>query len=84
MTAAQVLEREFLEVRAKVLELAAWRDRLDRAGGSVSDDPRLQQIEAALAIVRDDRPDRAEQVQLLLSLPYDDHWQRELGLEPTS
>ncbi len=30
MPAAEVLDREFLEIRAKILEIAASLDRLDR------------------------------------------------------
>ena len=44
-TAHEIMEREFLETRAKLLELAAALDRLDRAAGSVAQDPRSQQIQ---------------------------------------
>ncbi len=33
LTAAATLEREFLTIRAKILEIAASLDRLDRADG---------------------------------------------------
>ena len=79
-TAAAVLDREFLEIRAKVLELAACFDRLDRAVGGVSQDPRWLQLQAGLDLVRQARPDRAEQVLLLFSLPYDDQWRQRMGV----
>jgi len=80
MTAAEILEREFLEIRAKLLELASSFDRLDRAAGSVAEDPRVQQIRQALGILRDERPNRAEEIQRLFSLPYDREWRSKFQL----
>ena len=74
MTAPQVLERFFLESRAKLLDLAATFDRLDRAEGSVADDPRRGKLDAALRLLLDGQPDRAERLQTLLSRPYDPAW----------
>jgi len=71
---------EFLEVRAKILELAASFDRLDRASGSVAPDPRVGQIREAIEVLLDQAPDRAERVQLVFSLPYDDDWRRTFDL----
>jgi hypothetical protein len=75
-TAAQILSREFLEVRAKLLETAAALDRLDRAEGSVADDPRVGQLQEAIAILASSGPDRAERLQLAFSLPYDEKWKK--------
>ena len=36
LSAPEVLSREFLEIRAKILEIAAAFDRLERAAGDVS------------------------------------------------
>lgn len=74
LDAPEVLNREFLEVRARLLQIAASLDRLDRAEGSVDDDPRRAKIVAALAILCGDEADRAERIQLLFSRPYDAHW----------
>ena len=74
MNAAETLNREFLEVRARILEIAAALDRLDRAEGSVADDPRLARIHQALARLESNQSDRAEQIQLIFSLPYDKDW----------
>jgi len=73
LEAAEVLNREFLEIRARLLQIAASLDRLDRAGGSPGD-PRLDGIRQALAILRADKPDRAEQIQLVFSRPYHAGW----------
>ena len=75
MTAPEVLDREFLGIRAKLLEVAASLDRIGRAEGSVDDDPRLAQLRAALQLLVDASADRAEQFQMLFSLPYDENWQ---------
>ena len=80
MTASQVLDREFLEIRAKVLELAASFDRLDRAEGVVAGDPRLSLIHEAINVLQSDADDRAEQVQLIFSLHYDDEWQKNFDM----
>jgi len=80
MTAQQVLNREFLEIRAKILELAASFDRLDRSGGSVIDDPRMLRIREALDVLLGTELDRAEQVQLIFSRPYEKSWPEKFGL----
>ena len=80
MSANEVLDREYLELRAKILELAASFDRLDRAEGFVKDDPRLALLHEGIDVLKDTNGDRAEQVQLLFSLPYDDDWQQKFNL----
>ena len=44
MSAQQILDREFLEMRAKILEVSATLDRLERAEGPVTDAPPLAQL----------------------------------------
>jgi hypothetical protein len=79
-TAAAVLDREFLTIRAKVIEIAAALDRVDRGEGSGADDARLDQIRRSLEIVAGTHPNRAERVQMIFSLPYDEHWQARFGI----
>ena len=74
LEAPEILNRVFLEVRARLLEVAASLDRLDRADGTVEDDPRLARIRQALSVLEGRQPDRAEQIQRLFSLPYDEDW----------
>ena len=74
------MDREFFETRAKLLELAAALDRLDRAEGSVSNDARTQDIQQALSVLSGDQPDRAERIQLIFSLPYEENWREQFGL----
>jgi len=75
LDAPEVLQREFLEIRARLLQVAASLDRLGRAEGSVASDPRLAKIHEALAILADDETDRAERIQLTFSRAYDSQWQ---------
>ena len=80
MTATEVLDREFLEIRAKLLELAASLDRLDRGEGSVASDRRRRLIAEGIEILRRPEAGRAEAVQLLFSRTYDEGWRRALNV----
>ncbi len=78
LDAPELLEREFLEIRARLLHIASSFDRMDRAEGSVAEDPRLAKIAEALAILSDGKPDRAERIQLVFSRPYESDWRAAL------
>ena len=80
LTAQTTLEREYLPVRAKILEIAAALDRINRAPGAPPDDSRARELQSALELVLENRPDRAERVQLLFSRPYDENWQASLDV----
>jgi hypothetical protein len=82
LCAPEVLDREFLEIRCKMLDLAAAFDRLTRAEGSVSGDPRLARLREALSIVLEEPQDRAEQVQMIFSRPYEEQWRETLKVRP--
>ena len=84
MTSNEVLDREYLEIRAKILQLAASFDRLDRANGSVAGDPRETFIHEALKVLQTDAEDRAEQIQLLFSRHYEDDWREKFALAPAN
>ena len=74
LDAPEVLDREFLEIRAKLLQIAAALDRIGRADGSTEGDQRLRQIEQALDVVASSQPDRAQRLQMIFSLTYDEDW----------
>lgn len=82
--AEQILDSSFLEVRAKLLELAAVLDRIDRAGNGSTGrggakknrDPRRGQIDSAIQIVASADADRAARLQMLFSRPYQADWRR--------
>lgn len=81
LPAEQTLNREFLEIRAKILELAASLDRLDRGDGNVADDPRMRLVRGGLQILTGDADaDRAEQLQLLFSQPYEETWRKKFEI----
>lgn len=82
LTATETLNREFLEIRCRILDLAAMLDRLERADDSVTDDPRLKRIHEALDVLKKVHNDRAEQVQLTFSRTYDEGWQQTLKVKP--
>lgn len=71
-SAQDVLDRHFLEVRCKLLDIAAVLDRIDRV--EAVQDRRRQAIDLALGILASAAENRAEEVQLLLSRPYDPAW----------
>lgn len=81
LDAPEVLDQDYLDIRAKLLEVAASLDRIDRAAGSVAADRRMEQIQAALAILADRRDNRAEELQLTFSLSYDENWRSKHRLE---
>jgi len=68
MNRTQVVDAYFMEHRARILDLAAFLDRVDRAGPG-ADDFRMQAFRAALAILGDGKPERARRVLELLSDP---------------
>lgn len=77
MNSQQILDREFLEIRAKVLEVAAALDRIERAEGEVTQDPRAELLVKAIEIINGSGANatRAERVQILFSNDYDSNWQ---------
>lgn len=86
MDSQGILDREFLEVRAKLLEVAAALDRQDRAPGDVSGDPRRQALAQAIEILatHPQPPNRAEQLQLLFSRDYQPDWKARFDLSARS
>jgi hypothetical protein len=70
MTRQQILDLYFLEARAKLIDLAAFLDRVDRAEGNA--DFRLDALHKALAELDKPGPERAKGVLLTLSDPTTD------------
>jgi hypothetical protein len=67
MTRQKVLDLYFMEARAKLIDLAAFLDRVDRAEGE--DDFRIKGFRRAMAELQKSNPDRAKGVLLSLSDP---------------
>lgn len=77
-TAAQVLDRHFLEIRCGLLDVAAALDRIERsdAFAKSESDARLAQIQKALQILASAGDNRAERIQILFSDEYQAGWNR--------
>ena len=67
MTRQQVLDLYFMEARAKVIDLAAFIDRVERASGQ--DDFRMGAFRSAVAELSKAQPQKAKNVLLALSDP---------------
>ncbi len=82
--AAEILDRDFLETRSRILEIAAALDRLDRAAGRAGEHPdrRLSQVRQAIEALLEPGPGRAETVQRLFSLDYDPGWREAHKIPP--
>jgi len=80
--ALEVLDRDFLETRGKILEIAAVLDRIDRAPAHhhLHPDPRVGQIRQALEALCVPGPGRTETIQLIFSLEYDGDWREKFKL----
>ncbi len=76
-TARQILDRHYLEIRSKILDLAASLDRVDRAGkDGTQDDPRLAKLRSGIELLLTPGTDRAERVQMLFSDTYVENWMK--------
>ena len=74
--AIEVLERDFLEARCKILEIAAILDRIDRAPTRHGEHPdsRMGHLRQALEATLEPGPGRAETIQRIFSLEFDPNW----------
>ena len=88
MTGRQIVDAYFMEHRAKLLDLAAFLDRLDRAAdGAGRDDVRIRALLRALPLLDDGAGERTRRILELLSDHSVDpvpaaHTQSALGADP--
>jgi len=75
-SASEVFDQTYLDIRAGVLVLGASLDRIDRSEGgeSICDDARRERIQRGLEILSGPGLNRAEQIQVLFSDPYQPGW----------
>lgn len=73
-----VLSQQFLEIRCKILDLAAQLDRLERGGNasSLASDPKFALIQKGLQLLTKEQPAKAQAIQELFSIPYDPSWEK--------
>ena len=65
-----LVDEYFIENRTRLLEIAAFLDRVDRADPALADaDFRLRVFYEALQVLASDQPDRLLHIQMLLSDP---------------
>ncbi len=78
LSAGKALDTYFLDVRCKILEVAAILDRINRGrdAATVENDPRMSRVHHALEVLLDDNGDRAERIQQAFSLEYDPSWEK--------
>ena len=71
LTTGQIIDEYFIENRTRLLELAAFLERLDRSADGVDAgaDFRMAAFRRALQAIASDAPDKMDQVQLLFSDP---------------
>jgi hypothetical protein len=70
LTQRELIDEYFMEERVKVIDLAAFLDRLDRARERDADDDfRLRSIRDALAVLAGDDAGRVQRVQMIFSDP---------------
>lgn len=71
MSARSVIDAYFLEHRGKLLDIAAFLDRVDRGGDALAaaDDFRLRALHEGLRLVADGKGDRARRLLEYLSDP---------------
>lgn len=84
LPAQERFDREFLGIRWRLIDLAATLDRIDRGAGQLGTTPRREQIRRSLEVLLGEGPDRAAEIQRIFSLPYQENWRKEYGLEAGS
>jgi hypothetical protein len=78
--ASQVLDEEYLQIRAKILEIAAFFDRLAEADASDVDQSKLELLQGGCRLLDDGELDKTARVQLLFSRDYDSQWREKFSL----
>jgi hypothetical protein len=70
----RIVDEYFTENRHRLIELAAFFDRMDRAGDAMSptDDFRIAALRRAIPMLLQPGPQRVKRIQLLLSDPTDE------------
>jgi hypothetical protein len=70
LTQRELIDEYFMEHRVKVLDLAAFLDRLERARElDAEDDFRLRSVREALDVLADGEGNRVQRVQMIFSDP---------------
>ena len=78
LTTRQIADEYFIENRARVLDIAAFLDRLDRSrdGADPGGDFRIRALHQSLRVLLEPGPDRARRVHMTFSDPTTEPRQR--------
>jgi hypothetical protein len=72
-TGTQLVDEYFIENRTRLLDVAAYLDRLDRAGDPAAGaDFRMRAFREALRVLAEEAPGRVERIQMIFSDPTPD------------
>jgi hypothetical protein len=63
------VDEYFIENRNRIIEVAAFLDRLDRANPAVRNDYRVRALADAIGVLAGDSPTRVRDIQMLMSDP---------------
>ncbi len=79
-TKNDVVDRFFLVARARVIELAAFFDRVERSEGELADEQRAktERLRKGLEMLLDSEAQKAKRTHMLFSLPSDANWRTKL------
>jgi len=69
-----MLDREFLNIRCRILDIASALDRIDQHDNTHHADPRMKKMMDAIQLLADQPQDRAQKIQMIFSDPYDSNW----------
>ena len=70
LTGHELVDEYFIETRNRIIEVAAFLDRLDRADPVVADqDFRVRALAEAIRVLAGGGPDRVRDIQVLMSDP---------------
>jgi hypothetical protein len=71
LTTSQIVDEYFIENRTRLLELAAFLERIDRSadGGDPGSDFRMAAFRQALHVLVSNAPDKMDQIQFIFSDP---------------
>ncbi len=78
LAANKALDQYFLDVRCRILDVAASLDRIGRGADAAeaARDSRMDRIRSALEVLLDPSGGRAERIQQIFSLEYDPTWEK--------
>lgn len=77
LSAEELLSREFLTVRARILDIASALDRIESAAGDAQTDPRTERLLRAIDELEKTGSNRAERIQMIFSRAYDPAWREQ-------